>query len=133
MKKAVCSAAAGFLAAAAFPTLVLSVSMPFGLVYVDYDLESVLMSSVVYFPFALVDVVVLGIPTLLLLYPFRPGRWWMPVVAGLILGVPLFLTLPGDPTLAGALIFMPLSALTALVFWRVWRWVGEREGVCGAC
>jgi hypothetical protein len=99
--------------------------------YDDYDLESVLVSSVLYFPFALIVVVVLGIPTLTLLYPFRSGRWWMPVVAGLILGVPLLLALPGQPTMANALIFVPLTALSALVFWLVWRWVGERE--CGVC
>jgi hypothetical protein len=117
----------GFLAAAVFATLVLSVAVPIGSVY-DYDLESVLMLSAVYFPFALIAVVVLGIPTLVLLYRFRPGRWWMPVVAGLILGVPLLLALPGEPDLANALIFVPLSALSALVFWLVWRRLSEREG-----
>src|SRR5687768_14908405 len=101
----------GFLAAAVFATLVLSVAVPIGSVY-DYDLESVLVLSAVYFPFALIAVVVLGIPTLVLLYRFRPGRWWM----------------PGEPDLANALIFVPLSALSALVFWLVWRRLSEREG-----
>jgi hypothetical protein len=117
----------GFLAAAMFATLGLSVAVPIGSFY-DYDLESVLVLSAVYFPVALVAVVGLGIPTLVLLYRFRPGRWWMPVVAGSILGVPLLLALPGEPDLANALIFVPLSALSALVFWLVWRWLSEREG-----
>ena len=117
----------GFLAAAVFATLALSVSVPFGSDYY-YDLESVLMLSALYFPFALIAVVVLGIPAFVLLYRFRPGRWWMPVVAGSILGVPLLLALPGKPDLANALIFVPLSALSALVFWLVWRWLSEREG-----
>jgi hypothetical protein len=115
----------GFLAAAAFATLVLAVSVPFGSVYDDY-LESVLVLLLQYFPFALVAVVALGVPTLVLLYRFRP------VVAGLILGVPLLLALPGQPDLANALIFVPLSALSALVFWFVWRWLSERESACCA-
>jgi hypothetical protein len=117
----------GFLAAAMFATLGLSVAVPIGSVY-DYDLESVLVLSAVNFPVALVAAVVLGIPTLVLLYRFRPGRWWMPVVAGSILGVPLLLALPGEPDLPNAVIFVPLSALSALVFWLVWRWLSEREG-----
>jgi hypothetical protein len=122
----------GFLAAAAFATLVLAVSVPFGSVYDDDYFESVLVLLLLYLPFALVAVVALGVPTLVLLYRFRPGRWWMPVVAGLILGVPLLLALPGQPDLANALIFVPLSALSALVFWFVWRWLSEREGACCA-
>ena len=82
MNRTLCPELAGFLAAAVFPTLVLSLSRPFGLVYGDYDLEDFLVSIVVFFPISLVAVVVLGIPAFALLYPFRPGRWWMPVVAG---------------------------------------------------
>jgi hypothetical protein len=61
----------------------------------------------------------------------------MAVAAGLVLAVPLRcalpLILPGQIPLPDVLILEPLTALSTLVFWLVWRWVGEREGACGAC
>src|SRR5688572_14870993 len=79
------------------PRLVLSVSMPFGLVYIEYDLEAALMSPV--FPIRLGGRHRLRHPDLSLAVSIQPGRWWMPVVAGLIIGVPLLLALAGQPTL----------------------------------
>src|SRR5687767_13497438 len=119
MSRGICSAAVGFLAAAVFPTLVLSVSMPSSW---GYQLEDILTAPVVYFPFAVAAVVVLGVPTFLVLRLFGTGRWWIAVIAGLILGIPLLLALPGQPDLGTALIFVPLTALSALFFWMVWRW-----------
>jgi hypothetical protein len=97
------------------------------------DLEDILIAPVVFFPFALVAALVLGVPTFLALSPLAPGRWWIALVAGAVLSVPLLLVLPGEPTSEMTLIFTPLSALSALVFWLVGRWIEEREGACCAC
>jgi hypothetical protein len=115
----------GFLAAAVFPTVMLAVLEA---LTTSYDLATVLVFSVLAFPVAATAVVMLGVPTFLVLRRFAPGQWWMPLVAGLILGMPLLLVLPGQLSLKTALTFVPLTALSALVFWLVWRWLSEREG-----
>jgi len=134
MKKAVCSAVIGFLAAAAFAAIALPSLILIGAG--SFDVAAGLKASVGFFPFALVVVVILGVPTFLLLRPFRPGHWSMPLIAGTILGLLLLLVL--DLALGGGFTFLlvltvvSLSALSALVFWLVWRWADEREGGCCA-
>jgi hypothetical protein len=123
MKKDICSATAGFFAAAAFAAVGLSVWMAFAVG--GFDFEFFLMAPVAFFPIALIVVVVLGVPTFLLLRPFKPGHWSMPLMAGSGLGVLLIVVLPMP-------ILVPLSALSALVFWLVWRREEERGGACGA-
>jgi hypothetical protein len=72
----------------------------------------------------------------LLLRPFGPGHWSMPLVAGAILGflvlLVLDLVLGGESTFLLMSIVVSLSAISALVFWLVWRWADEREGACCA-
>jgi len=135
MMKGLCSATAGFLAAAAIAALGLSAMMISG--GGRFDLEDALMAAlmvpVVFFPYALVAVVVLGVPTFLLMRPLAPGKWWMAVVAGLILGVLLRYILFMMLGMSLDLAIVPLTALSTLVFWRVWRWVEERESACCAC
>ena len=134
MKKAVCSAIAGFLAAALFAAF--GTAAGWAILYPGgtFTLMGILL---LLFPIGLVVVLLLGIPTLLALSRFAPGRWWMPILAGLILGLVGLLVLLGDPTEAHTsrimLVFVPLNALTALVFWPVWRWVAEQESSCRAC
>jgi hypothetical protein len=131
MVKGLCSATAGFLAAAAVAALGLSASMVFGGGW--FDLEAALMVPVVFFPFVLVAVVVLGVPTFLLMRPLAPGKWWMAVAAGLVLGFLLRCILSVMLGTSLDLAIVPLTALSALVFWRVWRWVEERQSACCAC
>jgi hypothetical protein len=131
MEKGLWSVVAGFVAAVIFPTFVLSVSMAIG----TGSLQAGLIAPVLFFPYALIGVVVLGIPTFLLLRPLAPAKWWMAVAAGLILGIPLrlilSLILPKTP-LTDMLILEPLTALSTLAFWLVWRWAEERESACCA-
>jgi hypothetical protein len=134
MKKGLCSAAVGFFAAAAFAAGGLPAMMMLGAW--SFDLELLLKTPVFFFPIALAIVLVFGVPTFLLLRPFRPGHWSMPLVAGAILGLLLLLLL--DLVLGGAstfllmLLVVSLSALSALVFWFVWLSLSEREGACCA-
>jgi len=91
------------------------------------------MISIICFIGAVNVVTVLGTPTFLLLRPFAPGKWWMALAAGLVLGIPLCLIIPGRPTLIVISIVMSLTGLSALVFWLVWRWAAERkDGWCRA-
>lgn len=118
MKKAICSATTGFAAAAAFVSIAVPALMSISAGTFDLLL---LMTPVALFPIALMVVLVLGVPTFLLLRPLAPGHWSMPLVAGSILGGLLMLVLPMP-------VLVPLSALSALVFWVVWRREEEREG-----
>lgn len=118
MKKAICSATTGFAAAAAFASIAVSALLLISAGTFDLLL---LMAPVALFPFALMVVLALGVPTFLLLHPLAPGHWSMPLVAGSILGGLLMLVLPMP-------ILVPLSALSALVFWVVWRREEQREG-----
>jgi hypothetical protein len=129
MGESPCPEAAGFLAASIFPALVLTVLWPLS---GRYDLESMSKTFIVYFSGALAAVVLLGIPSFLILRPLAPGKWWMPLVAGSILSIPLIFVLPGHATLE-SLVFVPVTAFSALVFWLVWRWLYEREGTYWGC
>ena len=130
MRKAFCSAATGFLAAAALPSIALPALMMIGTG--RFDLEMALKAPIGFFPLALIIVLVFGVPTFLLLRPFRPGYWTMPLAAGAMLGLLLLLllqlALPGPFAFLLVLLVTSLSALSALVFWLVWCWVEEREG-----
>jgi hypothetical protein len=132
MWKGFCSATAGFLAAAAFASTTMSVLMMIGTG--RFDLEFALKAPMGFFHFALVIVLVFGIPTFLLLRPFRPGHWMMPLAAGAMLGLVLLsllqLALPGQ--FAFLLVLLVVS-LSALVFLLVWRWAEEGQGACCAC
>ena len=134
MKKSLCSAAVGFFAAATIAAVGLPAMMMLGAW--SFDLELLLKTPVFFFPIALAIVLVFGVPTFLLLRPFRPGHWSMPLVAGAILGLLLLLLLDlmlgGESTFLLMLLVVSLSALSALVFWFVWRSLSEREGSCCA-
>lgn len=131
MRKSFCSAAASFLTAAAFASIALTALTLIGVG--SFNLGFALTAPVIFFPFALVAVVVLGIPTFLLMRPLAPGTWWMAVFAGLVLGIVLrgilLLILQASLDVPIEL----LTALSTLVFWLVWRWGEKREGACCAC
>ena len=134
MRKSFCSAAVGFLAAAAFASMTLSALMKVGTG--RFDLEVALKAPMGFFPFALVIVLVFGVPTFFLLRPFTPGHWTMPLAAGAMLGLLLLLllqlVLPGQAASLLVLLVVSLSASSALVFWLVWRWAEKRERACCA-
>jgi hypothetical protein len=125
-----CPESAGFLAASIVPALVLSVLAPLS---GSHDIESISLTFVLYFQAAMGAVVLFGMPTFFVLRRFAPGKWWMAVTAGLTLSIPLVLLIPGRPNLAAIAIFAPLTALSALVFRLVWRWLSEWEGTCCGC
>ena len=129
MERSPCPEVAGFLAASVFPALVLAVLWPLSR---SHDLVSVSGTFIVYFLGAITAVVLLGIPSFLILRPLAPGKWWMPLVAGSILSIPLIFVMPGSPSLE-SLVFVPVTALSALVFWLVWRWLYERDDTCLLC
>jgi hypothetical protein len=121
MKKAVCEASLGFAAAAACAAVGLSA----WIIFAAGSFHPIfLMAPVAIFPTVLMVVLALGVPTFLLLRPLKPGHWSMPIVAGAILGL-LLMRLSQMP------IFVPLSALSALVFWLVWlRTEGSARSEC---
>jgi hypothetical protein len=123
LKKAVCAASLAFAAAAAFAAVSLSAWLAFSSGSFDLIL---LMAPVFFFPIALMVILPLGVPTFLLLRPLKPGHWSMPIVAGAILGL-LPMHLWQMPVL------VPLSALSALVFWLTWLRTEERERARDEC
>jgi hypothetical protein len=118
----------GLFGAAIAPAAVLSIALP-----IDgrYDLISISGSFVVYLPIAMGAVLVLGMPAFFFLRRFGPGSWWLALLVGLLLSVPLLFVLPGLRIINAALVLSPLSALSALIFWWCWR-QGSRVNGAGS-
>jgi len=77
-----------------------------------------------FYLFSTIFVVVLGVPTFLLLRPFRPGHWWSVAAAGFLLGVlaAVIMRSPNNPNSHDFISFGPIGAATAVVFWLIWRY-----------
>jgi hypothetical protein len=84
-------------------------------------IRSPLATFALSYPFSAFFVVALGLPTFLLLRPFRPGRWWSVLVVGLLLGGAVAIAVRGHLYLPDLLLDGPLGSASALAFWLVWR------------
>lgn len=118
--KEITAAAAGFLVASAIPAAIFSTLWPLD---ETHRIGSIASSFVVAYPFSAAATILLGLPTFLLLRPFRPGQWWSVLAAGFLLGTiaSILIRLPGQPDLADVLKNGPTGAVTALVFWLIWK------------
>src|SRR5262249_55931071 len=117
MKQGVATAL-GFLAASMFPPAVLSMFTPLS---GELSLGSAAGTFVVTYPFSAAFTFLFGIPTFLLLRRFRPGKWWIAVIVGFLLGIPVAAAVrSGSLNPRDMLVFGPLAAGAALVFWLIW-------------
>ena len=116
----VIAAAIGFMVASLIPAVIIAVISPLDGVR---DIRSILSSALIFYPFAVAFVVLLGLPTFLLLRPFRPGHWWSATIVGFLLGaiVAAVVRLPSFPALRELLQFGSMAALSAVAFWLIWR------------
>lgn len=119
------SALAGFGVAAVLPAVVMGLVWPLS---GAHDLRSIAGTMIVALPFSIMAVLLFGVPAFFLLRRFRPGRWWAAALVGLVLGifVACALRLPNFPDPQMFLTMGPLGALSAVVFWSIWR-LGLRD------
>ncbi len=109
----------GFLAASMFPAAMLSIFTPLS---GELSLGSAAGSFVVAYPFSAAFTFLFGIPTFLLLRRFGPGKWWIAVIVGFFLGIPVAVVVrTGSLNPRDMLVFGPLAAGAALVFWLIWK------------
>ncbi|MCB0188460.1 MAG: hypothetical protein KDE31_29520 [Caldilineaceae bacterium] len=116
----------GFVVASIIPAAVLSIRWP-----IDgmYKVESIVVSFAIAYPFSAAATVLLGLPAFFVLKPFRPGRWWAALAVGFVIGVVVAITvqLPSISDLKVLPIYGSLGAVSALVFWLIWK-CGAEEG-----
>jgi hypothetical protein len=114
---------------ATFVGFVVAAAIPAGIVVSDppgrYEDFSMGWFAVVY-AFSFGFVAILGVPAFLLLRPFGPGHWWSVASAGTLLGlgVSSLFRLPSGPDWHDFVMTGPLSGLSALTFWLIWRYGG---------
>ncbi len=74
----------------------------------------------IFYSFALLACVVLGLPTYLLGLRLKLVRWWSALIAGTFIGAFTALIIrSGHPLLGDFLVLCPLGAATAFVFWLI--------------
>jgi len=126
------AAVIGFLAAPIIPGLALGLGTPLG----PPDLSTVLATMLGLLPvgyfFSLVAILVFGVPAFLLGRRLNLIRWWSAVISGFFIGVlvavvfvrPRIVQFSPDfirDDLRGFLFLGTTGALSALVFWLIWK------------
>ena len=82
--------------------------------------------TVVFYPYAAIAAVVLGLPSFLILRKFGAIRWWSTMLVGVAVGIIVFaFVFPGgtsavfsDPR---SLACGSIGAFSAFIFWLIWR------------
>jgi hypothetical protein len=92
----------------------------------NFSVLSLLGWTVVFYIYAALATLVLALPSFLLLRRFGVVRWWSALLVGIAIGVVVFaFVLPGGSgpvTSDSRLIWCgSMGALSALVFWVIWR------------
>ncbi len=110
---------AGIASSTFLPATVLALFEP---ITGSLNTKSFLISFLVALPFSIAANVLLGLPTFLLLKKLNLINGWMVSAAGIVLGIFLsvVIQLPGFD-IRGLLIFVPLTTVSSLAFWIIWR------------
>jgi hypothetical protein len=114
------AAVLGFLSAPLVSALIGAALTP---VTRTFDLRAFLGLVPVFYFFAAVVTVLLGIPAFLLLLRFKLVRWWSALGAGFLIGalVALIMRSPNAIQPRDVLVFAPTGAASALSFWLIWK------------
>jgi hypothetical protein len=91
-----------------------------------FSLLTLLGWTVVFYVYAACATLVLGLPSFLVLHRFGAVRWWSAILVGITVGIVVFafvfprdsIPVTSDPRL---IVCGSIGALSALVFWVIWR------------
>ena len=119
--KEIVSVGIGLFVASIIPPAIFSIV---GALDGQWRLSAIIGTIFITYPFSLLFVLMLGLPTFLALRPYGPGHWWSVAIVGLILGVVVGITLrlPGPPDFRDVPTTGALGVASALAFWMIWRW-----------
>ena len=114
------SVVAGVLISSVMPAAMLGLIWPLS---GRLTFDSASATFFVLLPFSVSAVIVLGLPAFLVLRPLRPGNWWCVSVIGFLLGLVtvVIIRLPSHPGFSESLVMGSLGALSAYIFWIVWK------------
>jgi hypothetical protein len=125
------AAVIGFAIASIIPAALLAGLSPLN---GPHNAGSTLISFPILWLFSAAFTVILGLPAFLILRPFKPGHWWSVSAVGFLLGVSVVaivqgsLSLSSNPEAFG--IYGIAGALSALVFWSIWRPSVSQQNAC---
>ena len=117
------STLAAFFIAPLVPAVACALLTPISRGPINTDVVSVLELTPAFYCFSIAASTSLGGPLFLLFNHYNLVRWWSALLCGMLVGVILsaLFRQPGAVHARDFLLIVPLSALSALVFWAIWR------------